>query len=120
MISDVNMLSSSDEFDLNIDPDLIDGCTEFAINLGIQYNKINNVKNPILGFNIKAGDESITLYQNKVVLGFPYYTAASATKDIFIPKVTDFDSGKSENYHLITITYTKANEDSSSNLSFIS
>jgi hypothetical protein len=115
MTSDINMLSSSNDFTLDVTPGFNDGCTEFVINIGLQYNKINNTKNPILGFDVSSSKDSIVLYQNQIVLGFPYYTAASATKEIFIPKCDDFDSGKSENYHLITIAYTKANEDTNSN-----
>lgn len=109
MNADLNMTMGYSDILFDVNPNLVDGCTEFVINLGIQYNKINNTNNPIVGFSNQSGDEGILLYQNKINLGFPYYTGSSKTKEIFIPRAADFDSGNSSNYHLVTIAYTKAN-----------
>ena len=109
MNADLNMTIGYSDILFDVNPNLVDGCTEFVINLGIQYNKINNTNNPIVGFSNQSGDEGILLYQNKINLGFPYYTGSSKTKEIFIPRAADFDSGNSTNYHLVTIAYTKAN-----------
>ena len=115
MNADLNMTTGYSDAIFDVNPNLVDGCTEFAINLGIQYNKINNTNDPIVGFSNQSGDEGILLYQNKINLGFPYYTGSAATKEIFIPRSADFDSGDTLKYHLVTITYTKANVDKESN-----
>lgn len=107
--SNLDMGVNQDERIINTDPNLVDGCTEFVINLGIQYDKINNINIPIVGFNTKSGEDNILVYQNKVVLSAPYFITGSEEREIFIPKLNNFDPGNSLNYHLLTIAYTKAN-----------
>lgn len=118
MTSNLDMIVSSEETVVNVNPNLIDGCTEFAINIGIQYNKINNVNNPIASFNVNNSSGNIVIYQNNVTLGYPYYLTGSVNRSIFIPKTQDFDKGDPSKYHLITITYTKANQDTSTNTTY--
>lgn len=118
MSSNLDMGVNSEETIVNVNPNLIDGCTEFAINIGIQYNKINNVNNPIASFNVNNSSGNIVIYQNNITLGYPYYLTGSVNRSIFIPKTQDFDKGDPSKYHLITITYTKANQDASTNTTY--
>lgn len=75
---------------------------DILISIGIQYNEINNVKNPIMTFNYL--DDSLNVpfcevYQNKINIENKYST------NIFFEKIPidKYNPGDSENYHLIQI-----------------
>lgn len=83
---------------------------DFVAHIGIQYNKINNTKNPIIEFYRESGtagiaeaDPSIVIYQDKVV--FQKFTSGEAT--LYLPKEDNYSPQESEYYHLISIAQKK-------------
>lgn len=89
---------------------------DFVINLGIQYNYINDVNNKIVSFytsGVNTGDSTIDVYQNKIVVKQNLFDSDSIA-EIFLKREIDYDSNL--NYdaknsmmksHLITIAWTK-------------
>lgn len=86
---------------------------DILINIGIQYNSINNVNNPILSV-ISDNQTSLSIFQNKVVIGQPF-SGAAATKSIFLKKEHDYNVNNAKNFHLITFSYSKVYTDPSTN-----
>lgn len=83
---------------------------DFVAHIGIQYNKINNTKNPIIEFYRESGaagvaeaDPSIIVYQNKVV--FQKFTSGEAS--LYLPKEDNYSPQESEYYHLVSIAQKK-------------
>lgn len=80
---------------------------ETLINIGIQYNSINNINTPIL--EIASGNSSITnldikIYQNKVSIGPELSGGSTGQKvEIFLPKEDLLDSSNNDKYHLLTL-----------------
>jgi hypothetical protein len=77
-----------------------DGCN-LLLNLGIQYNTINDYREPIAIFYNKSGNPFATIYQNKIEFESVY--SSVATSQFFLNKEKDFKPGEPDNYHLITI-----------------
>lgn len=86
---------------------------DILINVGIQYNSINNVNNPILSV-ISDNQTSLSIFQNKVVIGQPF-SAAAATKSIFLKKEYNYNINNAKNFHLITFSYSKVYTDPTTN-----
>ena len=93
----------------------------FVINIGVQYNNINDVTLPILELYASGFSEvpSITLYQNKV--NFSNFFDKGNDREIFIRKSNNYDAN--ENYndttqqlnsHLVTISWSTVNINTSS------
>ena len=89
---------------------------DFMINLGIQYNYINDTTNKIASFytsGVDTGDSTIDIYQNKVVVKQNLF-ASDSISEIFLKREIDYNSNLnydgssgSMKSHLITITWTK-------------
>ena len=89
---------------------------DFIINIGIQYNYINDTDNKILSLftnGVNTGDSTIDLYQNKVVVKQNLFDSESIA-EIFLRKEDDYDfninyneSTETIKSHLITIAWTK-------------
>lgn len=88
------------------------------INVGIQYNEINNTDSAICV--IKSTDSTnntfITIYQNKVVFNI----GATTDCNLFLHKETDYDPGNPDKYHLITILIASVYSNSASNTTYYS
>jgi hypothetical protein len=106
------MNNNSDEYVEKLD---MKKSGDFVINIGIQYNSINDTKNPILSIYEGRENPAIILYQNGVTF---QNIISEDTREIFIRKSQDYDPGT--NYdednnllksHLITISWVKVNVD---------
>ena len=92
-----------------------EGCN-LLLNLGIQYNTINDYREPIATFYNNAGNPFATIYQNKIVFESVYSSAASC--QFFLNKEKDFNPGEPDNYHLITIALSSVWRDRSQSLDY--
>ena len=113
------MTSISNPITQNIDFGKTSG--SFVINIGIQYNSVNDVSMPLVELFASGFTEvpSIVLYQNKV--RFSNFFDEAVDREIFIRKSPNYNSD--ENYddikgelksHLITIVWATVNIDLSS------
>lgn len=74
------------------------------INIGIQYNDINNTQNPILKLYSDASktEGAITIYQNKVIFGRRFFDSEQECS-IFLHKELNYDPEDRDKYHIISI-----------------
>lgn len=86
------------------------------INIGIQYNDINNTKEPIIKLYDTANrsNDTITIYQDKIVFGNNIYTSEQSC-DIFLHKERNYNAYDREKYHLLSIYISTAFYDALSN-----
>lgn len=90
------------------------------INIGIQYNEINNVAEPICVIRSNeevSTNEFITVYQNKIVFSGVF---GGSPKDcnFFLHKESSYDPGNPDKYHLITIAIAPVYHDESTNQTY--
>lgn len=90
------------------------------INVGVQYNEINNIEEPIC--TIRSNEESstnefITIYQNKIVFS-GVFGGSSRDCNFFLHKETSYDSSDPDKYHLITIALAPVYQDDAANRTF--
>lgn len=117
MTAPVIMTANSQSHIINIpEPSALGDIGEFAINIGIQYNNINNVKNPIFNMSTLEARDSIRIFQNSVELKDPF--VSDAKQAWFIPKTLNYDTGIPENYHLLSFVLTNARYDDNDNLPY--
>lgn len=82
-----------------------DGINNLLINIGIQYNEINNTEDPICVIRSNeeiSTNEFITVYQNKVVFS-GIFGGESQECNLFLHKEKNYNPGDPDKYHLITI-----------------
>jgi len=117
MTAPIIMTANSQSRIINIpEPSALGDIGEFAINIGIQYNNINNVKNPIFNMSTLEARDSIRIFQNSVELKDPFIS--DAKQAWFIPKTLNYDTGIPENYHLLSFVLTNARYDDNDNLPY--
>ena len=80
-----------------------------TINIGIQYNNINNIEKPIIKLysDDNKSEESITIYQNYIEFGKRFFDSPQSC-NIFLHKERKYDSTDLNKYHLITISCASA------------
>lgn len=74
------------------------------INIGIQYNDINDTSEPIIKLysDVAKTQNAITIYQNKVVFGSRFFQS-DADCNIFLAKELNYNPDDRDKYHMITI-----------------
>ena len=83
--------------------------SQYIINIGIQYSKVNNLNNPIL--TLSGGTKNITIYQNKFTIeGITNSSSSTGTDSvlsIYIPLTEEYNPSDPTKYHLISIVKQK-------------
>lgn len=96
------LASDQNPTELSIDYNFAAG--EQMINIGIQYSDINNSKNPLLILydDINKTNETIKIFQNKIVFGNLLYDSDQECT-IFLHKENNYDPDDRSKYHLLSI-----------------
>ena len=77
---------------------------EQMINIGIQYNDINNSKNELIKLydTVNKSKDTIKIYQNKIVFGNDIFDSNNEC-EIFLHKEQNYNLNERSKYHLLTI-----------------
>lgn len=90
------------------------------INVGIQYNEINNIVDPICIIRSNESTSTntfITIYQDKIEFS-GVFGGAEQTCNFFLHKENNYAPGNPDNFHLITISIAPVYYDEASNLTY--